>query len=462
MKSILLTTAVAALAFSTGYLVNPQKQLPDTSLADREATDDAHAAARQQAPLNIELPDTFRALAAQYPGLAENHLELNRVLYGMTLELVESDPATAASLLDQFTDENARLGAQELVLAIWSEQDPANALKWLAQRQLLYGKEQYEGYYAYALSSLAMLDPEQAVVHFHTLEPGSPARRGIIEGITQGWGQSDPQAGFAWLEQIQDLPDVDDQLLNEAYTQLMMGYMHLDRDAAAATIAQLDSSRLRAELVRPLVLKYAETGFEDAVNFINSLEDPLAQRYAAAQFVEVEGPNHPSQMIDFAINNMDLDSGDQTFLRHAFMTLTMTDTDEAMAHYQQLTGASRNAAMEAIAYSVWQMKGPNGVELWIESLPDRADRDDGYAALALHAADNPDRIFASLAQISDPSKKVTTLESIVTQVAPNQLFDIKKLLPDTNLEPQQTEAISAIINERITNEYGALLVPPSV
>jgi len=457
MKLKLLIVPVALFSFVTGYLVKPTEKNSSESgefLSKKKKNS-------RVSPTNAgtELPSQFVSLANRYPKLAKGQLELNRVLLGMIRDLSETDPEAAAELLDQFTDDNARLGAREHVLAIWAEREPQGAVKWLEEKMAQSGEDEYKGYYYYALNSLAMVDPEKAVKKFENLEPGNPARRGIIEGIARGWGETNPQDGFAWLKKLEGQPDVDSALMNTVYRDLMLGYMHQDKDAAASAIAQLDSSRRKAELVRPLVLKYAEVGFGEATDFIQSIEDPLARRHAAAQFLEIEGPKNPEKAIDFAVNHMDINSGKQTFLRQTFLTLASMDLPKAMEQYGRLEGDSKAAAMEAIAYGVTRMEGQEAVVNWVSRLPDPQDRDNGYAALTINSGGNSTEIFRSLARIQDSGKKVETLESIVATVSPNQLFDIRKELQRNDLGGADASQIEAIINTRISNEYGDLLIP---
>ncbi|MEO0796887.1 MAG: hypothetical protein AAFX93_17130 [Verrucomicrobiota bacterium] len=462
-KLILCLLSACSISFVAGYLFKPSS--PPT--AKTSTSQIAHPIVQSPTVENEsflndfedQLPASFIELAEEFPELVLSQLQYNQLLQGMTIELLKTDPAAAADLLDRFTDENTLLGTQELVISIWSEEDPEQAIKWLEERKALYGEERYQGYYSYALNSLAMVEPDRAVQYFEALEPGDPARLAIMQGVSQGWGQSDPVTGFQWLEQIESQPDIEPYMVTQVYSDLMMGYMHLHREEAAATIAELESTQLKAELIKPLVLKYADSGFGDAATFIQNLEDPDIQRVAAAHFVEINAARYPSEMIDFAINNMDLDTGKQDFLKQAFLSLSYTDFDQAIQQYDRLEGQSKDAAMEAIALSMSHMKGPDGAAHWVASLNDQQDRDTGFAALAMNASYDTTKMFNSLSQIQDSKKQTATLKAIVAQIQPHKLFDIQRMLQSGNLAGVESNQVIEDINTRISDEYGDLLLP---
>jgi hypothetical protein len=152
--------------------------------------------------------------------------------------------ATANRLLT-LDDPAIRDSLASMAVSMWASRSPDNAMRWL----LANAQSASPNAFQQIGLQLARRDPQNALAYSAQVPPG--AREQWVQGVAQGYAQTDPQGATDWLRQYRG-----EQWYGRAASTVAMAVAQRDGAAAARLVDEIDTEVLGAQ-ARQLVINVA-------------------------------------------------------------------------------------------------------------------------------------------------------------------------------------------------------------
>jgi hypothetical protein len=162
-----------------------------------------------------------------------------KMLTVVARDSMDGDPAEAIQWTDQLPPGPVRTGLLQTAVTNWAAQDPQVAMQWVAGVADAGLKDQL----AASLSvQYARADPVAAIRYAMNTIQSDALLNGSVANIANAWGQADPAAAAAWVEQ---LPEGDARRM--ALAQVIDDWVNSNPNAAAAWIRTLPAGDVREQ-----------------------------------------------------------------------------------------------------------------------------------------------------------------------------------------------------------------------
>jgi len=400
--------------------------------------------------------------------------------------LAAHDPAGLLQLAEQLPARERRW-AQSAAFRAWAKNDPAGAL--LAFEQLPAGAQQRQIIHRFAegfgeadldaalqwarslafgepgavgavLGGLARSDPDRALQYALVIEdkitqaealqritmrvvyeggdPGqvantilqmqdNDAREKAMEGLTQMWGQQDPESALQWL--IAHGEQVDPK----HYSQLGMALAHSDPAAAASMINEIPASA-RGEWIEMVARGYASTDPSGALQWVSRFEGEPAYEKALAAAAQHAAQQDPQAVLAL-VGTMQDPANAASVASAAVRALSRQDPAAAASWAQSQTDEHVRAAAVAVVARQWAAQDSAAAALWILDMAPNPLRDDALTALlaARNESSIPDRSLLN-AFTSDTARQQAVL-FVLLRVNANDPAAARRLLDDYIRDP---------------------------
>ncbi|HEX7236234.1 MAG TPA: hypothetical protein VF405_04675 [Gammaproteobacteria bacterium] len=177
-----------------------------------------------------------------------NANERMRALQFVAMTGTRTDAAAEAMANRLLTtdDRQLRESIGQMLVMSWSQRSPESAMRWL----LANGQGLSPNLFIQMGQQMAMRDPRNAVAQ--SAQIPAAAREQWLQGVAQGYAQSDPQGAVAWLAQFRDEPWHD-----RAVTSVAMTIAERDGPAAARLIDSLDERSSPPHLASQIAMNWA-------------------------------------------------------------------------------------------------------------------------------------------------------------------------------------------------------------
>jgi len=389
------------------------------------------------------------------------------------------DREAALAGIERLTPGRMRTSALGGVYLGWAEVDAPAAFQ--AALELPTGEE-HERAVAVTLPMLILQNAAAAGAYLAGLPAGTDRDQKVTSMVVGKWGDADPAAALAWLENNTSGP-THDTAVGDVLEKLAAG----DPTGAIAYVTQLPESPLREKYLQSVLAVWGKQGPAGALAWVRQNLTGQAYDMALAEVLPLAIQANPAAMVDLVLQLPDGNARNRAVTTLA-EALAAQDVPSALAWAKNLPddlpNTTRNAAMQAVVkawanadparaaafveesgpgalggFSVmnvaqtWAKEDPEAALAWAQSLPDDGSsfRQQAVAAVLAEMAANDPAVAWKLAVdnlASDPSASAFT--SIVSRWGENDPVAVAKALaalPDGALGNHYTNIASFFVQD---------------
>ena len=210
---------------------------------------------------------------------------------------------------------------------------------------------------------------------------GLQQRSNLINAISSHWMQKDPDAAFAW---IQNLPgsQAKTQALSNAFRQLL----HQSPDRVAPLLDQLPPGN-QSQLVSGMIHQWANKDFQSAKQWLTKQSNPQILERGLTNLISIWAQKSPAEAA--------------VYLQES----TLSSIRNNNSHYSNLG-------------RVWAAEAPDAALQWAQNLEEAGNRQAAINQVYQQIASaDPDRAISLLSDVTEESKRNSLLSSIASNLA---------------------------------------------
>lgn len=425
---------------------------------EREPDIDQQASASPQPCLKYSA--LIQQLAEQNPAAhqriqQENQLAMLKAIFS---ETAKSNPAYAASLLDEMTDQDVKDSLVDDLILAWVDTNPKAAFGWYTHLNQDFDQGDHEYFMDSIVVPLARMNPEYAWSIIDQIENGN-RKEMMLEEIAGGWVSKNPEAAFDWLESLTANKKISSSELKNCYSTAMTKYMEINPVEAARIVMELNSNSLQCELVEPAVRHLAQENLNSAMDWVLQLNTKTARETGINEIITSFADKQPELVLDFVLNNLDHSADGLEQIGSAFSTASERHPELAVKMLKDAPEDTRNQLVGTIAFN-WLDLDEDKASKWLISQPAGPKLDVGASSAALHyLRDKPEMAFEWACAVSNQEKRKKLLNELVEYSDINKLKEVYLAVNNAPLTAAERAPLEALLDKRLNDEYATLVLP---
>ncbi len=378
MTARLLPLALALLLFPLGYWVGQRASTP----APAAATPTANVAPLTVSPKQSATMPTLGGYNAEIDGITAQIMASKPL--NLDLDLARHAEGLFYLLFESFAAERPR----EAALLAQKIQDEGRRKFALAEAGKNWGeseplaalawlnqlpKKDYRDAFDAVYCRVASGNPSYAAQQLSTVTDPAVRNEAIHRAATE-WARVDPAATFAWLEQF---PNPEERLL--AQKAALLAHAMSKPIEAFSKLQALPEGNSKREIARSLGTALADEDLETSLVWARDIKDPNMQSSV------LEGIAYQLDVAfadgEFNAQLKNIPSAQAADMIDVILPLTQRSFAEAAAAIPKLPPAKAEFLIERIA-GQWSREDPVAARRWAESLPPGSGRDASLQIIA--------------------------------------------------------------------------------
>lgn len=378
------------------------------------------------------------AVYADVEALLEDEI-LQRALSSLT----KSNPAAAAHFLLELPLDQ-RAGTFRSLAIEWGKKHPASAIDWFQTNKAGLTETELQSAIDPLWQGYARTNPAEAQSQLEA-DPNSEPSEAFYAALAEGWANSDPRTGLAWLGTLNEntLPAT---AINDAYVALARAHILQDPTFALELAESLESTELRSELLPEIAKGLAEENLEAAVSWAKTIESPATAGDALSSLIATLDPADDSQALAITLEFTHLFESESTVPSQALSLLAYRNPELIAKQATNIPANARSLIGSLLAEHCADRQNPPE---WVAQLPPGPILDQVAQSIALSSASgSPQNAIRWASRIGDAQHSLDTFEHLVDSSDPENRLELADAIGASALSPEEKATLIQALDKR--------------